>query len=347
MTTWDLDVVIVTHQSAKHLPGCIGALPPGVRTIVVDNASTDGSAEVARRLGCEVLRNAENDGFARAVNRAAREKVHATKMLLLNPDAHVSEPDLERLLAAVAEDGVAVAGPRLQHPNGEDQRPWWDFPSPSRAWKEALGLHRLRSPDFARSADVPFLVGACFLVRTAAFRAVGGFDERYWLYGEEADLCKRLHAAGWRIRYVADAVAIHIGGASSDGDSSEHVREHFIRGSERFVLTHHGTASLMAFRGCDARRLGAACARASAQQSATACTRRADASQRSLACPPPNPRHPRVASGESPLPRGVLTRGMGRSVAAKSVSGARAHGCRPITTGLVRRAGSRSAARGA
>ena len=193
-TRWDLDVVIVTHQSAEHLPSCVGALPEGVRTIVVDNASTDGSAEVARQLGCEVLRNAANDGFARAVNRAVREKVRAGNMLLLNPDAVVSAPNLERLLHAVKEDGVAVAGPRLQHPDGGEQRPWWDFPSPARAWREAFGLHRLRSPDFTRSADVPFVVGACFLVRTNAFRAVGGFDERYWLYGEEADLCKRLAA---------------------------------------------------------------------------------------------------------------------------------------------------------
>ncbi len=244
----DVDVVIVTYNSADHLRDCVAALPPGMHVIVIDNASQDGSADLADELGCDVLRNDVNDGFGRAVNRAVRERVKAPTVLLLNPDARITGPDLELLCVALKDDGVAVAGPRLHDTAGNEQRPWWEFPAPALAWREAFGLHRLRRLDFGRSADVPFVVGACFLMRTGAFRDIGGFDERYWLYGEEADLCRRLHDAGWRVRYVADAHASHVGGASSDGPDNATIREHFMRGSDRFVLTHHGAPALVSYR---------------------------------------------------------------------------------------------------
>jgi glycosyltransferase involved in cell wall biosynthesis len=247
MSALDLDVVVVTHQSARHLAHCIEALPQRTRIIVVDNASTDGSAHLATSLGCDVIRSPRNVGFGRAVNLALRERVTSSRVLLLNPDARVEAGTLARLLAEVDEPAVAVAAPRLAHEDGSLQRPWWPFPSARRAWAEALGLHRLRPEDFDRSCDVDFVVGACFLARTEALRAVGGFDERYWLYGEETDLCRRLRDIGWRVRYVADAVAHHVGGASGS-DSTDLVAEHFIRGSERFVLTHDGAPALVAFR---------------------------------------------------------------------------------------------------
>jgi glycosyltransferase involved in cell wall biosynthesis len=246
-TRLDIDVVIVTYQSARHLGRCLGALPVGLRVLVVDNASTDGSADLAEALGCEVIRNQHNAGFGAAVNRAVRERVSAAHVLLLNPDAQVHESCVVRLLAAMQNDDVAVTGPRLLHPDGSEQRPWWPFPTARRAWKEALGVHRLRPPDFSRSAEVDFVVGACFLIRTDAFRAVGGFDGRYWLYGEEADLCRRLAEAHWRIRFVAEASATHIGGASAASLNGA-AEKHFARGSERFVLTHEGPGALVRFR---------------------------------------------------------------------------------------------------
>ncbi len=150
-------------------------------------------------------------------------------------------------MAAMTMDRVAVAGPRLFDSDGAEQRPWWDFPSASLAWSQALGAHRFQRSDFTQSADVPFVVGACLLVRTDAFQAVGGFDERYWLYGEEADLCKRLSNEGWRVHYVAEASASHVGGASAKA-SPQSVSDQFLRGSDRFVLTHEGPARLVAFR---------------------------------------------------------------------------------------------------
>jgi teichuronic acid biosynthesis glycosyltransferase TuaH len=243
----DVDVVIVTYESAQELPSCVAALPEGARVIVVDNASSDGSADVAEKLGCTVLRNQSNAGFGRAVNRALREQVQRSRVLLLNPDARIDPDNLMLLVRALDEQGVAVAAPRLVRPDGSEQRPWWRFPSPRGAWLEAFGLHRLRPDRFDESRDVDFVVGACLLVRTDAMNGVGGFDERYWLYGEETDLCRRLRDAGWRVRFVADARARHVGGASGSA-STELVAEHFARGSERFVLTHRGPRALVGFR---------------------------------------------------------------------------------------------------
>jgi glycosyltransferase involved in cell wall biosynthesis len=242
-----VDVVIVTHRSAEHIESCVSSVPRGMRVVVVDNASDDGSADVAERLGCEVIRNEHNVGFARAVNRAVRERVTAECVLLLNPDARLGTFTVERLVEQLAAPDVAIAAPALRDARGQLQRPWWPFPSARGAWKEAFGLHRLRPDTFDETRDVDFVVGACFLIRTDVFRQVGGFDERYWLYGEESDLCRRVRDLGWRVRYVADATAFHEGGASGVG-ATDLVGEHFIRGSERFVLTHHGTASLVSFR---------------------------------------------------------------------------------------------------
>lgn len=242
-----IDVVIVSYRSARHLRECVMAVPAGHRVIVIDNASGDDSVKVAEELGCEVLRNHANVGFGRAVNRAVRERVTADHVLLLNPDARLLSGCLDRLVETMDDPTVAVAGPRLRTAEGHEQRPWWPFPSARLAWTEAFGLHRLRMPRFDRSADVAFVVGACFLVRTSDFRSVGGFDERYWLYGEEADLCRRLHDGGRTVRYVADAWCEHAGGASG-GDAAELVGEHFRRGYERFVLSHDGRVSLLSFR---------------------------------------------------------------------------------------------------
>ncbi|MGH9153752.1 MAG: glycosyltransferase family 2 protein, partial [Acidimicrobiales bacterium] len=130
-------------------------------------------------------------------------------------------------------------------PDGAEQRAWWPFPSPAATWAEALGLHLLRRrPEDGRRG---FVVGACLLVRRAAFEAVGGFDERFWLYGEEADLCRRFWAAGWSVRHVPEAVATHVGGASGDGPGGV-AFEHFQRGAEHYIAKHHGGAALVVHR---------------------------------------------------------------------------------------------------
>lgn len=241
-----VEVVIVTYQSAGHLPDLFAALPEGLPVTVVDNASSDGSAEVAEAYGARVVRGAVNAGFAAACNRGAALG-EADLVLFLNPDAVIARTDLERLLAAFDDPTVGVASPRLRNPDGSPQRARWPFPSPGAAWGEAVGLGAGR-----HGPEGGFVVGACFAVRRSAFEAVGGFDTRFWLYGEEAELCRRL-AEDWRIVLVEDAEAHHIGKASVDavpraGVTDHLVDEHFLRGGEHLVVKHHGRRGLVSYR---------------------------------------------------------------------------------------------------
>lgn len=241
------DAVVVTYESSRHLGACLAALPPETRVVVVDNASTDGSAKVAEELGASVVRNVSNRGFAAAANQGAR-LCRRDLVLFLNPDAVIARADLQVLIDAMERDPRLFAvGPRLRHPDGTSQQAWWPFPSPARTWLEAFGLHRLHGSHPPADGIVPFVVGACLLVRRTRFEALGGFDERFWLYGEEADLCYRARRLGWSVRFVAHATARHVGGASG-AVTRRTTFEHFQRGAEHFIDKHHGRRALLVHR---------------------------------------------------------------------------------------------------
>jgi N-acetylglucosaminyl-diphospho-decaprenol L-rhamnosyltransferase len=242
-----VDVVVVTYRSVDLLERCLASIPDGCPVTVVDNASGDGSAELAERLGALVVRNPANTGFGAAAGQGAA-RGDGDLILFLNPDAELAPGSLGQLVEAFqAEEGLAVAGPTLVSVSGAPQRSWWPFPSPGRTWMEALGLHRLlREPEGTNPA-VPFVVGACMVVRRDRFEELGGFDSTFWLYGEEADLCRRARAAGWEVRCVTGATARHVGGASGGSDGGV-AFEHFQRGSELFILKHHGRRGLFVHR---------------------------------------------------------------------------------------------------
>src|SRR5438270_2732362 len=198
-----LDVVVVTRESSDHIESCLRRLPDDVSIYVIDNESSDGSAEIAERVADKVVRNPENRGFAAAANQGA-SMGSSDLVLFLNPDATIDATSLTALAAAFHDPSVAVSGPRLMSPDGREQRSWWPFPSPLATWLEALGFHRLRLGNPVPAGDVPFVVGACLLVRRSSFQARGGFAERFWLYGEGADLCQRLWPRGGLVRHIPE-----------------------------------------------------------------------------------------------------------------------------------------------
>jgi glycosyltransferase involved in cell wall biosynthesis len=239
--TIDVDVVVVAYNSERRLAGALQPLGEATSVVVVDNASTDASVAEARRLGADVVANPVNAGFAAAANLGA-SRGDAELVLFLNPDASIHRDHLGRLAAALlADDRVAVVAPALEGAHG-GQAASWPFPSARRAWFEALGLGR-----HAGEVDGRFAVGACFLVRRRAFEEVGGFDTRFWLYAEEADLCARLRDRGWQVQIVDDVVADHEGGASGEGVEGV-VFEHFQRGAEHFVDKRGGARAVVSLR---------------------------------------------------------------------------------------------------
>jgi N-acetylglucosaminyl-diphospho-decaprenol L-rhamnosyltransferase len=253
MTSPALTVIIVAYRSAAHLPACFEALSAaavGVAwdLVVVDNASGDGTPELVERAapGVRLILNEANRGFAAAVNQAART-ARGRYLLLLNPDARPLPGCVSGLVAEL--DGTpeaALAGPQLLDSDGTPQPSAWLAPGFLTLAYDALLLHnlwprsrlRLVTPAGQGAVDVECLSGACLLVRRAVFEALGGLDERFFLYYEDTDLGVRARAGGHRVRLVPAARAVHLVGGSSFQDRREFLRR-FHESRRLFLAKHH------------------------------------------------------------------------------------------------------------
>lgn len=220
--------VVVTCESAGVLEACLNTLAAaaperGITILVVDNASTDGSADLAaRRLGeAAVLRMQENRGFAAGVNEVLRGFA-GRWLALINPDILVPTGALDRLADALeAWPRSGLAGPRIGTPGGGTERSAGFFPTLARERAHALFLDRLAAregrlahvPD--RAGPVDWLSGCAWLLRGEAVREVGPLDESYFMYFEDVDYCRRLRNAGWDVVAVPEVEMVHGGGAGS------------------------------------------------------------------------------------------------------------------------------------
>ena len=226
----DIDAVVVSYRSGATLSGCVEPLTTmaGVRVTVVDNASPDDALATIADLPVDVVRSARNGGFSYGCNIGAA-RGDAPLLLFLNPDARIDGPALDTLRAALlADPSAALAGPRILAGDGTLAWSQRRFPRRRSTFAQALFLHRLwplatwsdeliRDPSaYERSGTPDWVSGACMLVRRDAFAAVGGFDEDFFLYCEDTDLCRRLRDAGHDVRYEPGATVRHVGGASSE-----------------------------------------------------------------------------------------------------------------------------------
>ncbi|MCG8458266.1 MAG: glycosyltransferase family 2 protein [Holophagales bacterium] len=218
-----ISVLIVNYDGGEVLLRSLEELyrAGGFEEVVLaDNGSTDGSAaDVARRFPeVRILELGENLGFGAANNRAA-EAARGNRLLLLNSDAWPEPGCLEALDAALdADPGLALVAPRLFYPDGRRQFSW--APTTS-VLGEAVQMVRNRLEGRSWAHDLPrrllgpgWYTAACLLLRRDAFEQVGGFDEGYFLYFEDVDLCVRLRRRGWRLAHVTGARAVHVKGGS-------------------------------------------------------------------------------------------------------------------------------------
>src|SRR5262249_4968822 len=241
-------------------------------TIVVDNASTDGSAPMVRRYfpGVRLIRSSENRGFAGANNLgiAASRGRH---VLLLNSDA-VLLPGTARAMVDFldAHPGAGMVGARLLNPDGSFQYSYADFPS---LRSELLLLTRLASmvhtptyPSYplersAQERSVDWVSGACLMARRATIDAIGPLDESYFMYTEETDWCYRARRGGWSVHYLPQASVVHWVGQSSAAAPARRRRQVY-RSKRLFLRKHVGwgaaATSPLAGRAVSALKLGAA-----------------------------------------------------------------------------------------
>ena len=218
-------VIVVTHESAGEVGACLSSVfdAPDVTSrevVVVDNASSDGTAALVESRFPEamLIRKEQRHGFSYNVNLGAAG-AESRYLLLLNPDAVLRPGALDRLVAHLASAAdVGIVGPRLLYPDGSPQWSARAFPSPLstivrrtplRRWFPSIAdSHLLRDlPDVA--VDVDWMLGAALLIRRDVFEQLGGMDDRFRLYCEDADLCWRTQAAGWRVQHLGSAEFEH------------------------------------------------------------------------------------------------------------------------------------------
>jgi GT2 family glycosyltransferase len=240
---------------------CLLVNPDRPRIILVDNASDDGTA-AAVRAECPtvtLIENSENRGFATACNQGIRASSEPF-VLLLNPDTVAEPSQLEKLLEVMqAQPAVGACGPRIINPDGSQQLSCRAFPTLGALACDELGLSALLPNSrwlagYGRSAcpldatrNVDQLMGSCLLLRRAALEDVGLFDERFFVYFEEVDLCLRLKRAGWQVLFVHEATIVHVGGQSSKTDRLNSLR-HRYRSLFVFYRKHHPRWQLAALK---------------------------------------------------------------------------------------------------
>jgi GT2 family glycosyltransferase len=241
----DISVVIVSYNTAHLLEDCLASVlaSEGVslEVFVVDNASCDESVALVRGRfpSVRLIVNAENCGFAAANNQALRE-CSGRSVVLLNPDTTVEPSSLRTLLAFMeAHPSVGLAGPRVLNPDGTRQDSV-SFRYPG---------HRYGAADLGQlPGEIACVMGACQIIAADFFRSLGGFDEDFFLYGEDQDLCLRIRQYGKEISVVNDATIRHHGGQSERDTLPEEVVRKKFRAEYLFYRKHYRAETIERIR---------------------------------------------------------------------------------------------------
>jgi N-acetylglucosaminyl-diphospho-decaprenol L-rhamnosyltransferase len=230
----DISVVIVSWNTRDMLLRCLASLADdaagsglAVESIVVDNASSDGSADAVRAFSPDVrvIALQANAGFAAATNTGLREG-SGDAVLLLNPDTEIRSGALRAMWNALrASPRVGMVGPVLLNPDGSVQSAGFRFPGLRQVFLDLFPLHprlvgsslngRYSEGDGMTPFAIDHPLGACMLVRREVVEQVGGLDDRFFLYSEEIDWCRRIKQSGWLVLTAPGARVAHHGGQST------------------------------------------------------------------------------------------------------------------------------------
>lgn len=257
-----LDVVIVNWNAGDQLGACLASLAMSagaehLRVVVVDNASADGSAENLNvpGLALTVVRNAANLGFARACNQGAALG-SSDAVLFLNPDTQVSRDGIAIARARLdSEPDTGIVGARLVDETGHTHRTCARHPTGWSLIAHTLFLDRLLPGrvrphfllewDHAETRPVDAVMGAFLMIRRPLLDRLDGFDERFFVYWEDADLCARAAAAGFAVCHVAQAEIRHRGQGTTEAVKDRRLF-YFLRAQALYARKHHGRAAFLA-----------------------------------------------------------------------------------------------------
>ena len=245
-------LALVTYQSAEDLPGFLETLPAAVEPYTVDvlgidNVSTDRSAEIVEECGGRVIRNTRNVGLAAAINQGAAA-TGGQWILVANPDTKLTPGSIAALIdTAKTDDRIGMIGPRILRLDGQPYPSGRRFPSLAVGiahallggiWPNNPATRRYFGNPVTEVSDVDWISGCCMLFRREAFEAVGGFDDRYFLYFEETKMALDMHRGGWRVVLDPRVEIRHREGGSMRSAPFRKVRSHH-RSALRFYCDYH------------------------------------------------------------------------------------------------------------
>lgn len=226
-----LSIIIVTRNSAHAITACLESLRTSLagrrdcEIIVIDNASTDETAEIIAGTfpSAKLSMNNKNVGFAAAVNQVATLSTGQT-LLLLNPDTTMHQNFIPALFSFIDRTSeAAIIGCGMLDDHGAHQPSCWKRPNLRTAFLESALPHiislRLVTDFSTRMREVDMVSGGCMAIRKKVFEDLGGFDERFFLYYEDADLCLRAKQSGHKIFFLPDAKVFHRVRQSSSNDN--------------------------------------------------------------------------------------------------------------------------------
>jgi GT2 family glycosyltransferase len=265
----DLSIIIVSWNVRSYLAACLESMRrctetnpdgPKLQVIVVDSGSTDGTIDMLRESfpWVEALPQAENIGFTRG-NNVGLKAATGRFVLLLNPDTEIVENASGQMVAYLEDHpDVGIVGPHTLNSDGTTQSTRRRFPTLVTAlfestWLQALAPRRVLDRYYARdiedtdTSDVDWVQGSALMLRREVYEQIGGLDERYIMYSEELDWCKRARNAGWRVIYLGAATIIHHGGKSTDQVvATRHI--YFQQSKLRYFRKFHGPVVALLLR---------------------------------------------------------------------------------------------------
>lgn len=219
----DLSVVIVTYNSEKYIKKLLDSLdkfiPSSTEVIIVDNKSMDATLEILKsRKDIRLIQSETNSGFAKGSNRGAKD-AKGEYLLFLNPDTDILDNSISILLSFIkSHKKVGLVGPRLNEPSGKTQPSVRNLPTLWGAFSQYyLGVKNKYDdyvPEGADPVEVESLFGAAMMLKKTVFEKIGGFNEKYFMYFEDLELCKAIRNLGLKIYYLPQAKFGHVVGGS-------------------------------------------------------------------------------------------------------------------------------------
>jgi len=263
---FDISIIIVNYNVKDFLEQCLLSIRKSIKnlsveTFVVDNNSTDGSIEYLKPLFSEVkfIQTGKNLGFGRA-NNIAIKKSNGKYILILNPDTILSEDTLEKMYSYMnSHPEVGIAGCKVLNGDGSFQlASRRSFPTPWVSFSKLFGLQKLfpKSKFFARynltflSEDETYyidaVIGAFMFCESKLIKKLNGFDEAYFMYGEDLDLCRQVQLAGKQIAYYHETTIIHFKGESTRRSSVNELK-YFYESMDIFAKKYFSNSKIFLF----------------------------------------------------------------------------------------------------